>query len=64
MKITDRLEPDVVYPFYGVGQEDAVISAAISLKRIADALNEPNAWGEVGTAAIAGAILRGMRGTS
>lgn len=37
------------------------LSFAISLKRIADALNEPNAYGEVGSAAIAGAIVRGLR---
>jgi len=39
----------------------ALVSIAVSLKRIADALNEPNAYGEVGSAALAGAILRGLR---
>lgn len=38
-------------------------SAAISLKRLADALREPNEYGEVGTAAVAGAIVRGLRGS-
>jgi hypothetical protein len=41
-----------------------IVSLAISLKRIADALNEPNAYGEVGSAALSGAILRGLRGQS
>lgn len=37
-------------------------SMAISLKRIADALNEPNSFGEIGTRALAGAITRGLNG--
>lgn len=40
------------------------ISIAISLKRIADALNDPNEYGEVGSTALSGAILRGLRGQS
>lgn len=38
----------------------AIISAAISLKRIADALQEPNEYGEIGGAAIAGSVRRGL----
>lgn len=53
-----RLEPDIAMIDAGA----FYASAAISLKRIADALNEPNAYGEIGTAAIAGAILRGLKG--
>ena len=45
-----------------VAVEVAMISIAISLKRIADAFNEPNAYGEVGSAAIANSIARGIRG--
>lgn len=54
------LEPES----FGRPDDDGQIrlSIAISLKRIADALNEPNAYGEVGSAALAGAILRGLRG--
>lgn len=39
----------------------ALVSIAVSLKRIADAINSPNAYGEVGSAALAGAISRGLR---
>ena len=40
----------------------AIASIAMSLKRIADAMQESNEYGEVGGAAISGAILRGLRG--
>lgn len=36
-------------------------SIAMSLKRIADALSKPNEFGEIGDAAIAGSIKRGMQ---
>ncbi len=39
-------------------QTHALVSIAYSLKRIADAIQEPNEYGEVGGAAIAGAIAR------
>lgn len=53
-----RMEPDVAM----LDRELATLaSIAISLKRIADALNEPNDYGEVGSAALAGAILRGLK---
>ena len=39
------------------------LSTAISLKRIADAFNEPNRYGEVGSEAIANSIARGIAGT-
>lgn len=39
----------------------ALVSIAISLKRIADAMQSPNEYGEVGGAAIAGAIARSLR---
>lgn len=55
-----RIEPDIAM----IDRDAALASIAISLKRIADALNEPNAYGEVGSAALAGAILRGLRGQS
>lgn len=42
-------------------QTHAIVSIAMSLKRIADALQEPNEFGEVGGAAVAGAIARGLR---
>lgn len=42
-------------------EEWLLASIAVSLKRIADAMQEPNAYGEVGGAAISGAILRGLR---
>jgi len=58
-----RMEPNIP----GVENSPALaspelISIAISLKRIADALNEPNAYGEIGSSAIAGAIVRGLQG--
>lgn len=39
----------------------ALYSIAISMKRIADALNSPNDHGEVGSAALTLAISRGLR---
>jgi hypothetical protein len=54
----ERMEPDIAM----VDRDAALASIAISLKRIADAINSPNAYGEVGSAAIAGAIVRGLRG--
>jgi hypothetical protein len=53
----ERMEPGIAM----VDRDAALASIAISLKRIADAINSPNAYGEVGSAAIAGAILRGLR---
>jgi len=50
------------YAENGDNKTHAIVSIAMSLKRIADAMQEPNEYGEVGTAAIAGAILRGLRG--
>lgn len=41
--------------------DHCLLSIAISMKRIADALNEPNEFGEVGSAALAGSIARGLR---
>ncbi len=41
--------------------ETTLLSIAVSLKRIADALQEPNEYGEVGGAALAGAISRSLR---
>ena len=35
-----------------------------NMKRIADALHEPNAYGEVGSAALANSIARGLAGNS
>lgn len=59
-----KFEPEASVAFVTVAMplELAVqASVAISLKRIADALNSPNEYGEVGSAAVAGAIVRGMR---
>lgn len=53
-----RMEPEIAM----VDRDAALASIAISLKRIADALNEPNSFGETGTRAIAGAIVRGLNG--
>lgn len=39
-----------------------LVSIAISLKRIADALNTCNEYGEVGSEALANSIMRGLRG--
>ena len=39
----------------------ATLSIAISLKRIADALNSCNEYGEVGSEALANSIARGLR---
>ena len=51
----------VFYAENGDVKTHAIISIAFSLKRIADALQEPNEYGEVGGAAVAGAIARGLR---
>jgi hypothetical protein len=59
----DGFEPDC-HQLFGAPAEVhhvALASIAISLKRIADALNSPNEYGEVGSAAVAGAIVRGVR---
>lgn len=53
----DRLEPDI----HPLDTPAALASIAISLKRIADAMQEPNEYGEVGGAAIAGAVSRSLR---
>jgi hypothetical protein len=56
------MEPDSgQYVLQGDDKGQALVSIAISLKRIADALNSPNEYGEVGSAAMAGAIARGLR---
>lgn len=47
---------------FEVSSETSLLSIAISLKRIADAMTSPNEFGEVGSEAIQGAIKRGMRG--
>jgi hypothetical protein len=60
LELLTRLEPELVM----VDQDAALASIAISLKRIADALQEPNAYGETGTEAIANSITRGIRGQS
>lgn len=54
-----RFEPDIAM----TDQDASLTSIAISLRRIADALNSPNEYGEVGSAALAGSILRGLRST-
>ncbi len=57
--MTSRLEPDIIddrHPHIASDNPNA------ELARIADALNEPNEYGEVGSAALAGAILRGLQG--
>lgn len=53
-----RMEPDIAM----VDRDAALASIAVSLKRIADAMNSPNDYGEVGSAALAGAISRALRG--
>jgi hypothetical protein len=53
-----RMEPEISM----VDRDAALASIAISLRRIADALNEPNAYGEVGSQALANSIVRGMKG--
>ena len=56
------LEPSSeFYADNGDVQTRALVSIAFSLKRIADALQEPNEYGEIGSAAMAGAIARGLR---
>jgi hypothetical protein len=47
----------------GDNQTHALVSIAFSLKRIADAMQTSNEYGEVGSAALAGAISRSLRGT-
>ncbi len=56
------LEPEACkHTEHGDDRTEVLISIAMSLKRIADALQEPNEYGEVGGAAIAGSIKRGLR---
>ena len=57
--ISKRLEPDLSTEFE---TKDACLeSIAVSLKRIADALCEPDVYGLTGSAAISQAIKDGMR---
>lgn len=57
------MEPTTEYYIQpGASRNDqAVMSIAISLKRIADAMQSPNEYGEIGGEAIAGAISRSLR---
>ena len=60
--IMDSLEQAVRLLSQDVSPSDcSLFSIAVSMKRIADALNEPNEYGEVGGAAIAGSIKRGLQ---
>lgn len=52
----ERMEPDIT----AVDQAPSLASIAISLKRIADAINMPNDYGEVGAAHLARAIKAGL----
>ena len=58
LKTLDRMEIDITV----VDRDSTLTSIAISLKRIADALNTPNDYGEVGAANLARAIKDGLRG--
>lgn len=65
--LLNALEPDAVAAAGEKGSAEekmaaaSVISIAISLKRIADAFETTNEYGEHGSAAISGSILRGLR---
>lgn len=54
--VLSRLEPGPD----PINDSSALVSIAISLKRIADALSEPNAYGEIGSQALSNSILRGL----
>ncbi len=63
MNEREKFEPGAeLHAAPGDVQMHALVSIAYSLKRIADAMQEPNEYGEIGGAAIAGAIARGLRG--
>lgn len=57
LETVSRIEPDIAMLDTGA----ALASIAISLRRIADALNAPNEYGEIGSEALSGAITRGLR---
>lgn len=58
-----KLEPEVAKLSNHLAPElTALFSIAVSMKRIADALNECNDYGEVGGKALARAIRDGLRG--
>ena len=60
--MSEQLEPgSELHADNGDFQTHALVSIAFSLKRIADAMQSPNDYGEVGGAAIAGAISRSLR---
>lgn len=50
----ERIEPDIAM----IDADAAYASIAISLKRIADALEKTNEYGEMGFEAVAGSIRR------
>lgn len=53
-----RIEPEIAMIDTGA----ALASIAISLRRIADALNSTNEYGEVGSAAFANTVKRALSG--
>lgn len=55
-----RLEPEANQPGHNA-VECMLVSIAISLKRIADAMDEKNEYGEGPAAAIGGAITRSLQ---
>jgi hypothetical protein len=57
---TEVMEPSATRMSNFSTEQCALVSIAISMKRIADALSEPNEYGEIGGAAIAGSIKRGL----
>lgn len=57
LETVERIEPDIAM----MDRDATLTSIAISLKRIADVLNETNEYGEKGIAAIAGSIYRGLQ---
>ena len=58
LETLERMEPDIVM----VDRDAALASIAISLKRIADALDRANLNGDILANCIEGAIYRGLQG--
>lgn len=57
----ELIEPEVAALTHYTAEQAGAMSAAISLKRIADALTTCNNYGETGAEAIGNSILRGLR---
>lgn len=58
--VTEKMEPESALP-NASAKERALLSIAVSMKRIADAITAVDRYGQTGSAAISSAIRDGLR---